>query len=85
MKLYTGYPIVARRAWPAGCRVRQASKGILHTIHEWEHTEPLFKLNNILCLYNIYTYHSFKEAFKILKIRLPTALYSEHNSGVQTS
>ena len=31
--LYTRYPIVARRAWPAGCigRVRRASKGILHT------------------------------------------------------
>ena len=28
--LYTRYPIVARRAWPAG-RVRRASKGILHT------------------------------------------------------
>ena len=34
--LYTRYPIVTRRAWPAGCtqplgRVRRASKGILHT------------------------------------------------------
>ena len=33
--LYTRYPIVARRAWPAGFvehlgRVRRASKGILH-------------------------------------------------------
>ena len=33
LSLYTRYPIVARRAWPAGCigRVRRASKGILHT------------------------------------------------------
>ena len=36
LHLYTRYPIVARRAWPAGCiqplgRVRRASKGILHT------------------------------------------------------
>ena len=36
--LYTRYPIVARRAWPAGQvhralgRARRASKGILHTI-----------------------------------------------------
>ena len=34
--LYTRYPIVARRAWPAGFvqplgRVHRASKGILHT------------------------------------------------------
>ena len=28
--LYTRYPIVERRAWPAG-RVHQASKGILYT------------------------------------------------------
>ena len=34
IKLYTRYPIVARRAWPTGCigRVRRASKGILHTM-----------------------------------------------------
>ena len=34
LQLYTRYPIVARRAWPAGLplgRVRRASKGILHT------------------------------------------------------
>ena len=33
LDLYTGYPIVARRAWPTGCigRVRRASKGIFHT------------------------------------------------------
>ena len=33
LRLYTRYPIVARRAWPTGCigRVRRASKGILHT------------------------------------------------------
>ena len=37
--LYTRYPIVARRAWPAG-RVRRASKGILHTIFARARTRP---------------------------------------------
>ena len=47
------------------------------SFYEREHTKPTFKLNNILCMYNLYTYHSFMEAFKILKLRLPTALYFE--------
>ena len=33
------------------------------SFYEREHTKPLFKLNNILCMYNLYTYHSFMEAF----------------------
>ena len=49
------------------------------SFYEREHTKPFFKLNNILCMYNLYTYHSFMEAFKILKLRLPTALYSEYH------
>ena len=49
------------------------------SFHEREHTKPIFKLNNILCMYNMYTYHSFMEAFKILKLRLPTTLYSEYD------
>ena len=44
------------------------------SFYEREHTKPLFKLNNILCMHNLYTYHSFMEAFKILKLRLPTTL-----------
>ena len=47
------------------------------SFYEREHTKPIFKLNNIFCMYNLYTYDSFMEAFKILKLRLPTALYSE--------
>ena len=49
------------------------------SFYEREHTKPLFKLNNILCMHNLYTYHSFMEAFKILKLRLPTTLYSEYH------
>ena len=49
------------------------------SFYEREHTKPIFKLNNILCMYNLFTYHSFMEAFKILKLRLPTALYSEYH------
>ena len=30
-------------------------------------------------MHNLYTYHSFMEAFKILKLRLPTTLYSEYH------
>ena len=40
--LYTRYPIVARRAWPAGCigRVRRASKGILQRYPAMLHPIP---------------------------------------------
>ena len=37
------------------------------------------KLNKILSMYNLYTYHSFMEAFIILKLRLPTTLFSVYH------
>ena len=49
------------------------------SFYEREHTKPIFKLNTILCMYNLYTYLSFMESFKIIKLRLPTALYSEYH------
>ncbi|MCP4475924.1 MAG: hypothetical protein GY821_15440 [Gammaproteobacteria bacterium] len=37
-----------------------------------EHTKPLFKEHKILSVHNLYTYHCFMEAFKILKFRQPS-------------
>ena len=31
------------------------------SFYEREHAKPIFKLNNILCMYNLHTYHSFME------------------------
>ena len=46
-------------------RDRPVELQVLSTsFYEREHTKSIFKLNNILCMYNMYTYHSFMEAFK---------------------
>ena len=42
---------------------------------ELEHTKPLFKKHRIMAVENLYTYHTFMEAFKILKLRCPASLY----------
>ena len=39
-----------------------------------EHTKPLFTKHSILALRNLYTYHTFMEVFKILKLRTPPSL-----------
>ena len=44
-----------------------------------EHSKPLFKNHNILALENLYTYHTFMEVFKILKLRCPISLYDHFN------
>ena len=44
-----------------------------------EHCKPLFKKHNILALKNLYTYHTFMETFKILKLRYPMSLYEHFN------
>ena len=41
-----------------------------------EHTKPLFNRHNILSLFNLFTYHTFLDIFKILKTQLPASLYS---------
>ena len=41
---------------------------------EKEHTKPLFTKHSILALRNLYTYHTFMEVFKILKLRVPPSL-----------
>ena len=42
-----------------------------------EHTKPLFKEHKIMAMKNLYTYHTFMEAFKILKLRCPTSLHDQ--------
>ena len=42
-----------------------------------EHTKPLFNLHRILTLKNLYTYHTYMEASKILKFRDPIAVYEQ--------
>ena len=44
-----------------------------------EHTKPLFKEHNILALHNLYTYHTFMEVSKILKLRSPISLHTQYN------
>ena len=42
-----------------------------------EHTKPLFNKNDIMTVHNIYSYRCVIELLKILKFRLPIALYSQ--------
>ena len=44
-----------------------------------EHTKPLFKEHNILALHNLYTYQTFMEVSKILKLRSPISLHTQFN------
>ena len=46
-----------------------------------EHTKPLFTKNGILALENLYTYHTFIETFKILKLHTPISLYNLYNKS----
>ena len=47
--------------------------------YELEHSKPLFKDKKILALKNLYTYHTFMEVFKILKLRCPISLFDLFN------
>ena len=47
--------------------------------YQLEHSKPLFKDKNILALQNLYTYHTFMEVFKILKLRCPISLFDLFN------
>ena len=40
-----------------------------------EHTKPLFNKHNILSIFNLFTYHTFLDIFKILKTQLPISLH----------
>ncbi|KAL5266124.1 hypothetical protein ACHWQZ_G006691 [Mnemiopsis leidyi] len=42
--------------------------------YEKEHTKPLFKLNNLLTIHNLYKYTCILEMFKIIKVGNPSSL-----------
>ncbi len=44
--------------------------------YELEHSKPLFNKRDILTVYNLYNYHMLQITFKLLKLRLPTSLFS---------
>ena len=46
-----------------------------------EHTKPLFSKHNILSIYNLYTYHTFLDVFKILKMHIPVSLHYLFKQG----
>ena len=48
-----------------------------------EHTKPLFKNHDIMAFKNLYTYHTFMEALKILKLRVPLSLHDSFNKSVR--
>ena len=59
-------------------RVRQYSDQALGTsFYQLEHVKPLFKEHNILAFKNLYTYYTFMEVFKILKLECPTSLHDQ--------
>ena len=50
-------------------------QALTNEFHQLEHSKPLFNERKILALQNLYTYHTFMETFKILKLRCPTSLF----------
>jgi len=46
-----------------------------------EHTKPLFEKYKILAMENLYTYHTFMEVFKILKLRCPMSLHDHFDKS----
>ena len=48
-----------------------------------QHTKPLFTRNKILALENLYTYYTFLETFKILKLHTPITLYNLYNKSLR--
>ena len=59
-------------------RVRPYSDQALGTsFYQLEHVKPLFKEQNILAFNNLYTYHTFMEVFKILKLECPRSLHDQ--------
>ena len=50
-----------------------------------EHTKPLFDEHKIFNVFNLHTYHTFIDTFKILKTRTPISLYSLFNKSERDS
>ena len=49
--------------------------------YELEHSKPLFNKNNLLTVHHLYKYCCLLEMFKIIKLRIPIALYSLFTSS----
>ena len=58
------------------CLSQHKNLKIVYKDYSKEHTKPLFTSNNILNVYNLYSYHVLLELYKILKFRTPYCLYS---------
>ena len=48
-----------------------------------EHSKPLFKEHSILAMKNLYTYHTFMEVFKVLKLRQPISLFEQFDLSLR--
>ena len=59
------------------------SQSLNDSFFQLEHTKPLFMKHKILALQNLYTYHTFMETFKILKLRTPISLYNLYNKSAR--
>jgi hypothetical protein len=57
-------------------RARQFNDQALgNAFFQLEHSKLFFKGHDILAFKNLYSYHTFMEVFKILKLECPTALH----------
>ena len=61
-------------------RLKKATK--VNGIWKYGHTKQYFNDNNFLTVYNIYTYSTLVETFKILRAKEPSSIYTD--TGVFT-
>ncbi|KAL5250808.1 hypothetical protein ACHWQZ_G016524 [Mnemiopsis leidyi] len=54
----------------------RANQKLSQDFYEKEHTKPLFNLNNLLTVHNLYKYTCLCEMFKIIKLAYPNSLLS---------
>ena len=62
-------------------RVRTYEDHQSKKVYILEHTKPLFNKYRVLTIFNLYTYHTFKNTFKILKTFTPVSLYNLFSQG----
>ena len=51
------------------------------SFYQKEHSKPLFNSQKILSIHNLYTYHSFLEVFKILKLYKPIIMHKQYTTS----
>ena len=54
----------------------RADQKLGNEFYEKEHTKPLFRINNLLTVHNLYKYTCLCEMFKIVKLEHPPSLFS---------